>query len=93
MSAKNIPQRMCVACRQMKNKKDLIRVVRTPEGETILDTTGKKAGRGAYICPDETCLQKAIKTKSLERILKTKIDEETWESIRGQLAKQVAEGR
>jgi len=93
MSAKNIPQRMCVACRQMKNKKDLIRVVRTPEGQTILDKTGKKAGRGAYICPDETCLQKAFKTKALERILKTAIDQETWESIRDELAPSAGEGK
>ena len=61
--------RMCVACREMKPKKELVRVVRTPEGEIVADATGRKNGRGAYLCPVEGCLNKAIKTRALERAL------------------------
>ena len=59
MVQKKIPQRMCVGCQEMKNKKELIRIVRTPESEILLDPTGKKSGRGAYVCPCEACVTKA----------------------------------
>ena len=59
--------RMCVGCREMKEKKALLRIVRTPEGQILLDGTGKKSGRGAYVCPDPACLKKARKNRSLER--------------------------
>ena len=59
--AKTIPQRMCIGCREMKDKKALIRVVKSPEGQISLDSTGKKPGRGAYVCPDPECLKKARK--------------------------------
>lgn len=70
------PMRMCVGCREMKPKKELIRVVRSPEGEVSLDPTGKKAGRGAYVCYSPECLRRALKQKQLDRALETKLDEE-----------------
>ncbi|MCL2677780.1 MAG: YlxR family protein [Clostridiales bacterium] len=82
---KSIPQRMCVGCREMKEKRHLMRVLRTPEGEILLDATGKKSGRGAYLCPQEECLRKAMKSKSLERALKSKISEEIFAAIKMQL--------
>ena len=69
MKQKKIPMRMCVGCREMKPKKELIRVVRPPEGSVMLDRTGKAAGRGAYVCPSSACLEKARKAKTLERTL------------------------
>ena len=68
--------RMCVACREMKPKKELIRVVRTPEGEVVADLTGRKNGRGAYLCRSEACLSKAVKTRALERALEQPLSEE-----------------
>lgn len=73
---KKKPQRMCLGCRMHKDKRELIRVVRTPIGEIELDSSGKKAGRGAYICPDVACLKKALKGKSLEKSLQRTIPEE-----------------
>ncbi|MDN5346688.1 MAG: uncharacterized protein PWP65_252 [Clostridia bacterium] len=66
---RKIPYRMCVGCRIHRAKRELIRVVRTPEGTLLLDPTGKKAGRGAYICPQRECFQKALKNRALERAL------------------------
>ena len=63
---KKIPQRQCVGCRTMKDKKSLLRLVKTPEGDILLDATGKKSGRGAYVCPDSECLKKARKSRALE---------------------------
>ena len=74
---KKVPMRMCVACREMKPKKELIRVVRTPEGEIVADETGRRNGRGAYLCRSETCLTKALKIKALERALEQPLSEET----------------
>ncbi len=70
---KKMPLRMCLGCRVQKDKKELIRVVRTPEGEIELDITGRKAGRGAYICSDVTCLKRAVKGKILEKSLQRSI--------------------
>lgn len=67
---KKIPTRTCTGCRQVKNKKDLIRVVRDKEGNVFVDVTGRQNGRGAYICPNEECLEKAVKNKGLEKTLK-----------------------
>lgn len=86
MGVKKIPQRMCVGCREMKNKKSLIRVVRTPEDIILIDLTGKRAGRGAYICPQDSCLQAAIKSKGLEKSLKTKISPDIYFNLKEQLA-------
>ena len=72
---RKIPQRQCVGCREMKDKKALLRIVKTPEGEILLDSTGKKSGRGAYVCPDPECLKKARKTKRLARVLECEIPE------------------
>lgn len=78
---KKVPMRQCVGCGEMKNKKEMLRVIKTAEDEILLDTTGKKNGRGAYICPDGDCLKKAIKTKGLERSLKTAIPQEVIENL------------
>ena len=86
--AKKIPMRMCVSCREMQPKKELVRVVRTPEGAVVLDTTGRANGRGAYLCKKSTCLEKAIKSRALERALETKIESETYETLREQLASE-----
>lgn len=72
---RKIPMRMCVGCREMKPKKELLRAVRSPEGEVSLDPTGKKAGRGAYVCYNPDCLRRALKQKQLDRALETKLDE------------------
>ena len=74
---KKIPMRMCVGCRQMKEKKDMIRVLRTQEGEFCIDITGKKNGRGAYVCKNPQCLQMAVKNHGLERSFKMSIPKET----------------
>ena len=72
---RKIPMRQCLGCNEHKPKAELLRVVRTPEGETVLDFTGKKSGRGAYICRDRACLERAVKQKQLERALEQRIDE------------------
>ena len=82
---KKIPQRQCVGCREMKDKKALLRIVRTPEGEILLDSTGKKSGRGAYVCPDPECLKKARKSKALERAFDTSIPPEVYDALEGQM--------
>ena len=78
--------RMCVSCREMQPKKELVRVVRTPEGAVILDTTGRANGRGAYLCKKSACLEKAIKSRALERALETKIEPVTYDTLRTQFA-------
>ena len=80
---KKVPMRMCVACREMQSKKDLLRIVRTPEGAIEIDRSGRMNGRGAYLCGRRECLEKAIKTRALERALDQKIDEEIIERLRG----------
>lgn len=80
---KKIPQRTCIGCNTSKNKNELIRIVRTVDGEIIVDKTGKVNGRGAYICNNVECLNKAIKTKRLENAFEKKIEDEIYEKIRG----------
>ncbi|MBR2131172.1 MAG: YlxR family protein [Oscillospiraceae bacterium] len=82
---KKIPQRQCLGCREMKNKKDLIRVVRSPEGAISLDFKGKLPGRGAYVCPDSLCLAKARKSRALERAFSTSIPAEVYELLERQM--------
>ena len=82
---KKIPQRQCVGCRTMKEKKELIRVVKTPEGEIVLDTTGKKSGRGAYLCPDIECMKKARKSRALERAFSQAIPAEVYDALEEQM--------
>ena len=79
-TTKKIPQRQCVGCRMMKNKKELIRILKTDEG-IIIDDTGKKNGRGAYLCISKECLQKARKNKGLERSFKMSIPNEVYDSL------------
>lgn len=79
--AKKIPLRMCTGCGEMKTKKELIRILKTPEEEIIIDATGKKNGRGAYVCCSLECLRKAVKTKGLERSLKVSIPKELIETL------------
>ena len=78
---KKVPLRQCVGCGEMKNKREMMRVLKTSEEEIILDTTGKKNGRGAYLCKDGACLAKAIKTKGLERSLKISIPAEVYATL------------
>lgn len=78
---KKIPMRQCLGCREMKPKRELIRVVRSPEGEISLDFKGKAPGRGAYICPAPACLKQAIKAKALERAFSTQIPEAVYERL------------
>lgn len=79
--AKKIPLRQCVGCGEMKGKKDMLRVLKTAENEICLDTTGKKNGRGAYICRSRECLQKTGRNKGLERSFKMSIPKEVYETL------------
>lgn len=78
--------RMCVACREMKPKKELIRVVRTPEGDVVADETGRKNGRGAYLCRSEACLNKALKIRALDRALEQPLTEAAVDALRQVIA-------
>lgn len=80
---KKEPQRTCLGCKESKNKKKLIRIVKQNDGKIFIDKTGKANGRGAYICNNIECLEKAIKSKRLENNFETKIDNEIYESLRG----------
>ena len=82
---KKIPMRQCLGCREMKPKKDLIRVVRSPEGELSLDFRGKLPGRGAYVCPDPACLAKVRKSKALERAFSAPIPDGVWDGLEQQM--------
>ncbi len=88
---KKIPQRMCVSCREMKPKAELIRVVRAPDGSVTLDPVGKKPGRGAYVCRDTACLTRALKQRQLDRQLETSIGEETAQALRDTLQALLAQ--
>lgn len=82
---KKIPMRQCLGCREMKPKRELLRVVRSPEGEVSLDMRGKKPGRGAYVCPKAECLKKAVKSRALSRALETEIPPEVFERLESEL--------
>lgn len=86
MKTKKIPMRMCLGCSEMKPKKELVRVVKSKEGEISLDLTGKKAGRGAYICRDVNCFEKARKSKRFEKSFSCRIDDEIYESMKEELS-------
>ncbi|MCT8976818.1 YlxR family protein [Clostridium sp. CX1] len=85
MKVKKVPQRMCTGCMEMKPKKELIRVVRTKEGELSVDLTGKKNGRGAYICRNLECLEKAFKAKRLQRNLEVSISDEIYNRLKEEI--------
>lgn len=80
---KSLPQRTCIGCNTKKNKNELIRIVKDKNGNISIDRTGRAAGRGAYICDDIQCLEKAMKTKRLEKTFEIKIEEEIYENLRG----------
>ena len=82
---KKIPMRQCLGCREMKPKRELIRVVRSPEGTVSLDFKGKMPGRGAYVCPNAECLKKATRSKALERALSAEIPEELYLDLRDRM--------
>lgn len=85
MPSNRVPMRKCTGCNEMKPKKELVRVVRSPEGEISLDLTGKKPGRGAYVCPDAHCLAKARKTGRIEKAFSCKIPDEVYDAMEGEL--------
>jgi len=87
---KKTPLRMCVGCAEMKPKRELIRIVRTVQDTLEVDATGKRAGRGAYICPLETCLEQAIKGRRLEKALRHKIDEDLVTYLREEITKRAS---
>ncbi|MBQ8868298.1 MAG: YlxR family protein [Oscillospiraceae bacterium] len=87
MAVKKVPMRSCCGCREKRPKRELIRVVRSPEGEVSFDITGRKAGRGVYLCNDKACLLKAIKSRALARALECEIPEEVYERLEGEMEK------
>ena len=87
MVNKKVPMRQCVGCGEMKSKKELIRVIKTPEEEIVLDVTGRKNGRGAYICASMECLKNAQRKKGLERSLKVVIPENVYDSLEQEMSK------
>jgi len=82
---KKIPIRTCIGCNEGKPKRELIRIVKSSEGDVSVDLTGKKNGRGAYVCPDISCLEKAIKTKRLSRTFEMPIENELYEKLRAEI--------
>lgn len=86
MPQKKIPMRMCVGCREMFPKKELIRVVCSPAGEVKVDKVGKAPGRGAYVCPKQSCLERAVKSRALERAFEHKIDEAVFHQLKEEIA-------
>ena len=85
---KKVPQRQCMGCRERKAKRELIRVVRGPEGTVSLDFSGKAPGRGAYLCPNAECLKKAIRSKALDRSLETQIPQQVYERLEKEMEQQ-----
>ena len=81
MSMKKVPLRQCIGCGEMKSKKELIRVIKTADEEILLDATGRKNGRGAYLCPSMECMKKAVKSKGLERSFKMAIPKEVYDAL------------
>ncbi|MBN2909366.1 YlxR family protein [Polycladomyces sp. WAk] len=87
MRTRKVPMRKCVACQEMMPKKELIRVVRTPEQEILIDPTGKKSGRGAYLCGKEECFRLAKKKKALDRALKVQVDDSIYDRLQEELSR------
>lgn len=85
--AKKVPLRQCIGCGEMKSKKEMMRILKTPEDEIVLDVTGKKNGRGAYLCKQRECLLKARKNKGLERSFKMSIPNEVYDNLEGEFDK------
>lgn len=91
MQKKKIPMRQCVGCREMKPKRELLRVVRSPEGEIALDFRGRIPGRGAYVCPDAACLARAKKSRALERAFGISVPDEVYDQLSRQLEEHADE--
>lgn len=87
MKNKRVPLRQCTGCGEMKSKKEMLRIIKTPEDEIVIDTTGKKNGRGAYICNSQECFLKAVKSKALERSLRISIPKEIYDTLEEELKK------
>ena len=87
MAVKKVPMRSCCGCKEKKPKRELVRIVRSPEGEVSFDITGRKAGRGVYICNDLSCLAKAKKSRALSRALESEIPDEVYEKLEGEMKK------
>lgn len=85
MKVKKVPQRTCIGCRTVRPKRELIRIVRTPESEVVVDLTGKKSGRGAYACPNIECLELAFKGALLDKALEIKLDEPAKNQLRSEV--------
>lgn len=77
MKQKKVPMRMCIACRESKAKGELVRIVKNKQGEVFLDKTGKANGRGAYLCPQKACFERALKSRAIQRMLEVELDEQT----------------
>ncbi|MDE6020587.1 MAG: YlxR family protein [Ruminococcus sp.] len=90
MKVKKIPMRMCVGCGEMKEKRDLVRVIKTPDDEILLDPTGKKSGRGAYLCRSMECFENAQKGRKLERAFSCKVDAAVYEELKNELQREMA---
>lgn len=86
VAPRKIPMRMCIGCGEMKPKKELVRVVKDKDGNVSMDLTGKKAGRGAYLCPNPECLEKAQKSRRLERAFSQQISEELYQNLKKEIS-------
>lgn len=89
MSTKKIPLRQCIGCGEMKSKKEMIRILKTEEEGIVLDATGRKNGRGAYICPSRECLEKAVKSRGLDRSFKMSVPKEVYQTLEKEMEQLV----
>ena len=91
MSTKKIPLRQCIGCGEMKSKKEMIRILKTESEGIVLDATGRKNGRGAYICPSADCLKKAVKSRGLDRSFKMQVPREVYETLEKEMERLVGQ--
>ncbi len=91
MSTKKIPLRQCIGCGEMKSKKEMIRILKTESEGILLDATGRKTGRGAYICPSADCLKKAVKSRGLDRSFKMQVPREVYETLEKEMERLVGQ--
>ncbi|MGI6643224.1 MAG: RNase P modulator RnpM [Bacillota bacterium] len=91
--ARKLPQRTCLGCQEKKSKREMIRIIRTPQGTVEIDSTGKKSGRGAYVCPDLECLERLKKGKRLERVLEVSLPPSIFEELHDRIVQIQADVR
>ena len=91
MSTNKVPRRQCIGCGEMKNKREMIRILKTESEGIVLDATGRKNGRGAYVCPDGECLKKAIKSRGLDRSFKMTVPREVYETLEKEMERLVGQ--